>query len=110
MNGVYVMIIMINGNHPIRTPVLRKHSALSFISNPGLEEGFWACHGDAHSSLSIIPFLAVTKIYILEDTALGTVIYRAEAKDLKDAVLEVIYGLEPRVSVPGGFMCNCIHI
>ena len=37
-------------------------------------------------------FLAVTEIYILEDTALDTVIYRAVAKDPEDAVLEVIYG------------------
>lgn len=54
---------------------------------------FWAYNSDTHSSISILYFLAVTEIYILEDTAPGTVIYRAVAKDPEDAVLEVIYGL-----------------
>lgn len=83
---------------------------MSFISKPGLDEGFWACHGDTHLSTSMTHFLAVAEIYILEDTVLGMVIYRAEVKDPKDAVLEVIYRLEQRVSVPGGFTCNYIHI
>lgn len=68
--------------------------------------GFWAYNGDTHSSISIIHFLAVTEIYILANTAWGTVIYRAMAKDPEDAVLEVIYGLGQRISVPGGFMCD----
>lgn len=51
-------------------------------------------------TISIIHFLAVTEIYILEDTAPGTVIYRAAAKDPEDAVLEVIYGSGQRISVP----------
>ncbi|XP_032987522.1 cadherin-related family member 3-like isoform X1 [Rhinolophus ferrumequinum] len=38
----------------------------------------------------------VTEIYILEDTALGTIIYRAAAKDPEDAVLE--YFLSPEAS------------
>lgn len=70
---------------------------------------FWAYNGDTHSSTSILHFLVVTEIYILEDTAPGTVIYRAVAKDPEDAVLEVIYGLGQRLSMPGGFMCNYIH-
>lgn len=107
---IMVTIILINGNHPIKTSVPSKPHTFSFISNPGLDEGFWVYHGDTHSSVSVIHFLAVTEIYILEDTAPGTDIYRAAAKDQEDAVLKVIYGLEQRVSVPGGFMCNCIHI
>lgn len=59
---------------------------------------------------SITHFLAVTEIYILEDTAPGTVIYRAAAADPEDAVLEVIYGLGQRISAPGGFPYDCIHI
>lgn len=59
---------------------------------------------------SITHFLAVTEIYILEDTAPGTVIYRAAAEDPEDAVLEVIYGLGLRISEPGGFPYDCIHI
>lgn len=47
-------------------------------------------------------FLAVTEIYILEDTAPDTVIYRAVAKDPEDAVLEVIYGQ--------GRDCQCLVV
>lgn len=65
--------------------------------------GFWLI-------ISIIRFLAVTEIYILEDTALGTIIYRAAAKDPEDAVLQVIYSLGQKISVPGSFMYNYIHI
>lgn len=70
---------------------------------------FWAYNGDTHSSTSILHFLAVTEIYILEDMAPNTVIYRVVAKDPEDAVLEVIHGLRQRPSVPGSFMCNYIH-
>ena len=35
---------------------------------------FWAYNDDTHSSTFILHFLAVTEIYILEDTAPGTVI------------------------------------
>lgn len=71
-----------------------------------MDEGFWAYGGDAHSSTSVVHFLAVPEIYILEDTAPGTVIYRAAANDPEDAVLEVIYALGQRVTVPSGFMCD----
>lgn len=44
-NGVYfyymAMIIMVNGKHPVKTPVLSKHSAFSFTLNPGVDEGLW---------------------------------------------------------------------
>lgn len=70
---------------------------------------FWAYDGDTHSRTSILHFLAATEIDILEDTAPGTVIYRAAAKDPEDAVFEVIYALGQRLSVPGGFMCDCVH-
>lgn len=64
--------------------------------------GFWLM-------IPIICFLAVTEIYILEDTALGTIIYRAAAQDPEDAVLEVIYSLGKKTSVPGSFMYDYIH-
>lgn len=57
--------------------------------------GFWLLTSIAH-------FLEVPEIYIPEDTALGTVIYRAAAKDPEEAVLEVIHGLGPRIS---GVLC-----
>ena len=58
---------------------------------------------------SILHFLAVTEIDVLEDTAPGAVIYRAAAKDPEDAVFEVIHALGQRLSVPGGFMSDCVH-
>lgn len=64
--------------------------------------GFWLM-------IPIICFLAVTEIYILEDTALGAIIYRAAAQDPEDAVLEVIYSLGKKTSVPGSFMYDYIH-
>lgn len=62
---------------------------------------------DVHSVISTVCFLAVTEIYILEDTAPGTVIYRAAAKDPEDGVLEVIHILGERTSMLlSGFMCD----
>ena len=72
-------------------------------------KSFWAYDGETHSRTSILHFLAVTEIDILEDAGPGTVIYRAAAKDPEDAVFEVIYGLGQGLSVPGGFMCVCVH-
>ncbi|KAL4678283.1 hypothetical protein H8959_020957 [Pygathrix nigripes] len=68
-----------------------------------LDEGFRAYGGDGHSSTSVVHFLAVPEIYILEDTAPGTVIYRAAANDPEDAVLE--YFIFPEGS---GFTINSI--
>lgn len=50
--------------------------------------------GETNRIISIVLSWAVTEIYITEDTAPGTIIYKAVAKDPEDAVLEVICVLE----------------
>lgn len=50
--------------------------------------------GETKRITSIVLFWAVSEIYITEDIAPGTIIYKAVAKDPEDAVLEVICLLE----------------
>lgn len=67
------------------------HSSLVMLYSHVIEWdvlGFNTCK--THRITSISSFGAVTEIYITEDTAPGTIIYKAAAKDAEDAVLEVI--------------------
>jgi hypothetical protein len=59
-----------------------------------LNEVLWVGIGETHRLTFIVLFWAVTEIYITEDTAYGTIIYRAAAEDPEGAVLEVICLLE----------------